>query len=349
MQIYFIFPIFAISMGKAKKYRQHVASAPRPAEYIPQRLPVKEGKRLVSVLVEGYEDVSFWRGIFDRYEDDHVTFEVSVPPRNDLAKGKKTLLGLAGQSGRDMILCMDSDFDYLFADQTEQARIINSSPFMLHTYAYATENYLCYAPSLHNVCVKATKNDTRIFDFEKFFADYSQAIFPAFLWYAYSAQMSVESVFQLMDFKSTVRLGYLDIENNGAETIEWLKRQVARRVATLENKYPQMAETLPQFEQMLFSRNVTHSNVYLFMHGHTLMDNVVMVVLDAVCNKLMFLANRRIDCSARAGVALANEKSNYKNSTYNVRDALLFNENYKECFLYKKLESDIECFLATSV
>ena len=41
---------------------------------------------------------------------------------------------------------------------------------MFHTYAYATENYLCYAPSLHNVCVKATKNDTRIFDFVKFMA-----------------------------------------------------------------------------------------------------------------------------------------------------------------------------------
>ena len=42
---------------------------------------------------------------------------------------------------------------------------------MFHTYAYATENYLCYAPSLHNVCVRATKNDTRIFDFERFMDD----------------------------------------------------------------------------------------------------------------------------------------------------------------------------------
>ena len=336
-------------MVKARKHNQRCIMAPRPEEKIPQRLPIKEGKRLISVLVEGYEDVAFWRSIFDHYEDDHVTFEVSVPPRNDLAKGKKTLLGLAEHIGKDMILCMDSDFDYLFADQTNQARIINSSPFMIHTYAYATENYLCYAPSLHNVCVKATKNDTRIFDFEQFFSDYSQAIFPAFLWYAYSAQMSVETVFQLMDFKSTVRIGYLDIENNGADTIAWLKRQVARRITTLENKHPQMAEALPQFEKLLLSRNVTPNNVYLFMHGHTLMDNVVMVVLDAVCNKLMLMANKRIECSTRSGVALTNEKSNYKNSTYNVRDALLFNENYKDCFLYRKLQGDIESFLAMVV
>lgn len=334
-------------MVKAKLHTTKYHPTPRPQEVLPERLPMKEGQRRVSIFVEGYEDVSFWRGIFDHYEDEHVTFEVSVPPREDLAKGKKTLMQLSDQLGPDTLLCMDSDFDYLFSNQTEQARIINSSPFMLHTYAYSTENYLCYAPSLHNVCVKATKNDMRIFDFEKFFSDYSQAIFPAFLWYAYSAQMSVPTVFQLVEFKSTVRLGYLDIDNNGADTIEWLRRQVNRRVAILEAKHPEMAAALPQFEQMLFKRSVTHNNVYLFMHGHTLMDNVVMVVLDAVCNKLVQLANHRIDTSARQGQALENEKSNYKNSTYNVRDALLFNENYKDCFLYKKLQGDIECFLAT--
>ena len=38
--------------------------------------------------------------------------------------------------------------------------------------------------------------------------------------------------------------------------------------------------------------------------------------------------------------------SNYNNSLCNVREALLFNENYKDCFLYKKLQKDIENFLS---
>ena len=327
--------------------RQKVKYRPAQSgeEKIPERLPIDAGKRLVTVMVEGYEDVAFWRGIFDRYESDKVTFEITVPLRKDLAKGKKTLLGQADKCGPNTILCMDSDFDYLFADQTEQAAEINSSPFMFHTYVYSTENYICYAPSLHNICVKATKNDTKIFDFEEFLADYSRTIYPAFLWYAYSAQSGMQRAFTLLDFKSTVRIGYLDTERNGADTIAWLGRQVARRVVSLAEQYPQMAERMPAFERALLSRGVTPDNVYLFMHGHTLMDNVVMVALNAVCDKLRLMAGNKINNSAREGLSLSNELSNYNNSLCNVRDALLFNENYNQCFLYKKLQSDIEQFL----
>ena len=92
--------------------------------------PSPSGCRTIRALVEGYEDVAFWRSIFDPYESDSVRFEVSVPQREDLAKGKKTLLGQADKCHPELIMCMDSDFDYLFANQTHDARIINSSPYL---------------------------------------------------------------------------------------------------------------------------------------------------------------------------------------------------------------------------
>ena len=154
---------------------------------LPTALPINDGKRLVRVFVEGYEDVAFWRGIFDHFANPYLRFEISVPTRKDLPKGKKVLLSMAEQANEELLLCMDSDFDYLFDDEDEVSRQIVESPYMFHTYTYATENYLCYAPSLHNVCVKAVKNDAHIFDFEQFMADYSRTIYPLFLWYAYSA------------------------------------------------------------------------------------------------------------------------------------------------------------------
>ena len=134
---------------------------------LPEPLRIEDGKRLVRVFVEGYEDVAFWRGIFDHFTNPYLRFESSVPTREDLPKGKKVLLKAADRACEDMLLCMDSDFDYLLAAEDATSQMICSSPYMFHTYAYATENYLCYAPSLHNVCVKATKNDTRIFEFEQ--------------------------------------------------------------------------------------------------------------------------------------------------------------------------------------
>ncbi len=314
-------------------------------ESLPPSLPINDGKRLVHVFVEGYEDVAFWRGIFDHFSNPYLRFEISVPTREDLPKGKKVLLSMADNACNEMLLCMDSDFDYLLSDDDELSHRIVTSPYMFHTYTYATENYLCYAPSLHNVCVKAVKNDAHIFDFEQFMADYSRTIYPLFLWYAYSASRKTENVFTLLEFKSSVRLGYLDIERNGANTIAWLARNVESRKQALEAAHPDMAAALPAFAERLRTKGVEPELTYLFMHGHTLMDNVVMIVLSGVCEKLRQMSIAKIIASSKEGVALKNEMSNYTNSLRSIRDVLLDNENYTNSPLYLRLREDIQAYL----
>ena len=314
---------------------------------MPLRLPRDPGKMQISVFVEGYEDVAFWRGIFDTYESDTRTFEINVPPREDLAKGKKVLMNLIESSGPAKLLCVDSDFDYLFGESTQQSKIITTSRYMFHTYAYATENFLCYPPSLHNVCVKATKNDVRIFDFEKFMAEYSKTIYPLFLWYAYSAWLKTENVFTLLEFKSSVKLNYLEVDDNGQATLHWLGRQVHKRLEILRRNYPGWDGELDKFAERLAGRGLTPETVYLYMQGHTLMDNVVLIMLNAVCDQLKLMCNIRISTSTKTGTALKNEMSNYNNALRGVRDILLDNEAYKECHLYKRLQQDIESYLAT--
>ena len=316
---------------------------------LPPSLPINDGKRLVRVFVEGYEDVAFWRGIFDHFANPYLRFEISVPTRKDLPKGKKVLLSMAEEADEELLLCMDSDFDYLFSDEDEVSQQIVASPYMFHTYTYATENYLCYAPSLHNVCVKAVKNDAHIFDFEKFMADYSRTIYPLFLWYAYSASRKTENVLTLLDFKSAARIGYLDIEANGVNTIAWLQRNVERRVAQLESENPDMASEIPAFAERIRAKGVEPELTYLFMHGHTLMDNVILPVLSGVCEKLRQLSLSQIICSSKEGVALKNEMSNYNNTLRSIRDVLLDNENYTSSPLYKRLKADIQQYIDSTI
>ncbi len=315
-------------------------------EFLPDRLPEKPGQRLVEVYVEGYDDVAFWRGIFDEFESDRVTFEISVPPRPDLAKGKRVVMEMIADSSPLRLLCVDSDFDYLFGGLTAQSRRVLQSPYLFHTYTYATENYLCWAPALHTVCTRATKNDTRIFDFEKFMGEYSVAIYPVFAWYAYSACLGDEHVFKLIDFKNTVRLNYLDVRNNGEGTIEWLRGNVERRLHSLEERYgAERTAQVEQFKAKIRQRGVREENTYLFMHGHTLLDNVVTPMLGAVCEKLKLMASERISSSAQRGVAFSNEVSNYRNALLSVRDTLVYNEDYKDCPLYHRLYADIAAML----
>ena len=313
---------------------------------LPNILPPEDDRYLVHVFVEGYEDVAFWRGIFDHFQNPYLRFEISVPNRDDLPKGKKVLMSMLGRTSMEStLLCVDSDFDYLFDGATEQSRDILNAENMFHTYTYATENYLCYAPTLHNVCVKATKNDMRIFDFVRFMSAYSKSIYPLFLWYVHSAQLSHESIFTLAEFRASVRLNYVDIRNNGEYTLAWLERNVKRRQQALERDNPSMIEEVNALGERLVKFGVERENCYLFMHGHTLMDNVTMPLLTAVCDKLRQLSVAKIHNSKVEGVALKNELQNYTNTLRSIRDVLLDNENYTSCPLYKRLRDDIQTYL----
>ncbi len=298
---------------------------------------------LVRVFVEGYDDVAFWRGVLDPYENDRLKFEISVPVRSDLAKGKKVVMSFLPQAGKNLILCVDSDFDYLFGDHNEQSRTVNRQPFLFQTYTYATENYLCHPPSLHGLCVKATKNDRVVFDFETFFAEYSRIVYPAFVRYALSARKNSQKMFTLNDFRNTVRVNYLDLRENGRYTLEWLQRQVEKRVKILERRLPNgaWAQEMADFQEQIRKRGVREENIFYFMQGHTLKDHVVLPVLQVVCAKLRELTNKTIAESTREGVSLRNELSNYNNSLREVDDILEGNGEYKKCFLYEYLANDI--------
>lgn len=295
----------------------------------------------VMVYVEGYDDIPFWRAIFDEFETPDRRFEISTPARSDLAKGKKVVLQFAPQAGRHLILCVDSDFDYLFGDLSSQSRMVNHTPFLLQTYTYAIENYLCYPPSLHSVCVRATKKDVHLFDFEEFMREYSRIIYPVFVWYAFAARVDRPTIFTLADFRNTVKINFINVEENGEDTLVWLEKQVAKRLKFLRAKHQQWLPEVEKFEAYLKERGVIPEETHLYMQGHTLMDNVVSVVVGTVCNALRKLAVRQIMGSSRQGLPLNNELSSYNNVLSDVDELLKINTGYRSCPLFAKLHGDM--------
>ncbi len=53
--------------------------------------PNRERRRVVA-YVESYDDVLFWRSVLDEFESDTLTFEVMLPSRTNLGKGKRNVL-----------------------------------------------------------------------------------------------------------------------------------------------------------------------------------------------------------------------------------------------------------------
>ena len=143
-------------------------------------LKSKKAKKKIVAYVESYDDVFFWRSLLSEFENDEYYFVVMLPSSESLQKGKKAALmnRLGCGLGQNMIACVDADYDYLLQGATYTSQQIISSRYVLHTYAYAIENFQCYAEGLHEACVMATLNDRSIVDIPAFMRLYSQIIHP---------------------------------------------------------------------------------------------------------------------------------------------------------------------------
>ena len=79
------------------------------------RLNSKKARQKIVAYVESYDDVFFWRSVLSDYENEHRYFEVMLPTRVNLTKGKEQVLMnlLEERVGDNMIACVDADYDYL--------------------------------------------------------------------------------------------------------------------------------------------------------------------------------------------------------------------------------------------
>ena len=79
------------------------------------RLGGRHARERIVAYVESYDDVFFWSNLLRPLETDKYYFEVMLPSRTSLCKGKKIALAneLGPRLGKCMIACVDADYDYL--------------------------------------------------------------------------------------------------------------------------------------------------------------------------------------------------------------------------------------------
>lgn len=306
----------------------------------------KAARRRIAAYVESYDDVFFWRMVLSEFENEKLYFEVMLPSKANLSKGKKQVLMnlVSSNVGEAMIACVDADYDYLMQGATKTSEKIITSPYVFHTYVYAIENFQCFAPSLHDVCVMATLNDHNIFDFEEYLRLYSQAIFPLFVWSIWYYRTPDYGEFSLSDFNRVIDPGHFSLQNafNGIANV---RHKVGRKVAQLQRENPDAKESYLALKDELKSLGVTPDTTYLFIQGHHLYDNVVAPMLNKVCEKLRREREAEIHIKAMHNTQMRNELSCYEHSLESVASMLKKNTGYARSPQYQKLKGDIRYFL----
>lgn len=308
----------------------------------------KAARKRIVAYVESYDDVLFWRMVLSDFEDETRYFEVMLPSKGNLKKGKRqALLSLMhGGTGANMIACVDADYDYLLQGGTEMSRFMLRNPYVLHTYVYAIENYQCYAPGLHNVCVMSTLNDHVVFDFVDFLSQYSRIIFPLFVWSVMLYRNGGYSKFTITDFNNVVSIKHGRIQDVSV-ALDKLRHKVRVKVSMLQREIPDKKEEYLKTKDLLLSLGVTQETTYLYVQGHHLFNNVVVPTMQMVCDELRREREREIRKKACHVVQMQNELSAYTHSQSDVPQMLKKSQGYTHSAPYKKLMADIEKLITT--
>lgn len=328
-----------LKKGSTSRLRDNLSSAYVAAA---NRLSGRTARRKVVAYVESYDDVLFWSTLLRSLEDEQTYFEVMLPSQQSLSKGKKIALAnrLGERLGECMIACVDADYDFLMQGATPTSAFVCQSPYVFHTYAYSIENLQCYAPALHNVCVMATLNDKRLFDFERFLTDYSRILFPLFAWNVWAYRYNRYHSFSLLDFFRVAGYGELDFYHP-EYTLEGLRRRVNSKIARLQKQFPEGKKTYKPLVEELRQLGVTPETTYLYMRGHDLFDSVVCPMLEKVCERLRRDREREIRELAEHRTQFTNELSGYQHATAPVCEMLRKHNGFIASEPYRRIADDI--------
>jgi len=316
----------------------------------------KQSRRRIVAYVESYDDIYFWRTVLGPFENEQRYFEVMLPSKKGLTRGKKSVLmnflGTDGKMveervGRDMIACVDADYDYLLQGATVQSQRILQNPYVFHTYVYAIENYQCYAPSLHAVCVSVTLNDHRIIDFNEYFSLFSVAIFPLFVWSVLLYRNGNYPRFSISDFDRVADPSNFSLRNP-ERSLANVRRKVDVKVRELQRLFPDAKEPYLKLKGEVQALGITPQTTYLYIHGHHLFDTVVSPLLSKVCNYLRQERQNEISRAKAHQTQKRNEMTCYENSLQDVKVMLKKNTGYTQSPQFLKLQDDVRRYLDNS-
>ena len=297
------------------------------------RLEGRAARPRAVAYVESYDDILFWRDALSEAAP-HVQFEVVLPSRLTLGRGKK--IALANRLGSHMIACVDADYDFLMQGATPTSEMVCRSPYVVHTFVYAIENLQCHAEVLDRVCVMATLNDRVIFDFRAFLTAFSRIVHPLLVWNVWAYRYGFFTQFSLTDLARTVEVREVQLYHP-ERMIDDLRRRVNRQIAALQRRFPQARATYKPLRDEMVRLGVTPETAYLYMRGHDLVDVVLGPILSAVCDVLRREREREITKLACHAVQQQNELAAYRHAVAPFEEMLRKHTAYHATLEFRRI------------
>lgn len=242
----------------------------------------------IKVIVEDEADVVIWKRLLDKYAPGYKFYVSPFDSRECYAgKGKGHIMEMsrANVFGPYYIGCVDSDYDWLLKQWSNDGAEIDRNPYVLQTYAHTLENLAsqpygvqdCILECYMHICDLLHRADD---DYKTFILTLSDMLYEILLWHliirknhADSPEISygLQYIFKKEIYEKLPNS--LSIEERREEVLNILFKRTGEQIKVYENKFANLINDRKALEQLLISQyNLTRFNAYLHFDGHGLMD-----------------------------------------------------------------------------
>jgi len=173
---------------------------------------------------------------------------------------------------------------------------------------------------------------------------YSEIIFPLFVWSVWAYRTGNHNRFSLADMARIIDPGGFNVAMP-QPSLDHLRRKVNTKVHQLQTEFPGNKESYLDTKQSIKDLGVTAQTTYLYIQGHALFDNVVVPIMNKVCNRLRQERQDEIQRTAIHHMQRQNEMSCYEHSLQDIRQMLKKNLGYVNSEPFRHIQADLEQYL----
>lgn len=234
----------------------------------------------LSVLCEDIHDNSFWRCIIENAKP-CLKDKLDFPLNPEGTRGKDVLKKLKKYVNKKMIICVDSDCEYLYDNNVWYI----DTTYIYHTIVHSRENFQCNHLSLNEICKQIADKS---YDFRTLFENISKSISIIFYIWVHLKEIRKYSSFnqiinneqfrKILDFEG-IQYNSLEDEINLYQTIEYRVNDVLKNLkASMEEEwYKSVIEyEVPELRTKLIKQYEIHPEEILsFFYGHGVLENLV--------------------------------------------------------------------------
>lgn len=314
-------------------------------------LQPKSSPKIIKVYVESDYDIPHWHRIFNNFKLKNVTFDVGLPNKHHYEKGKNNIFSNFKNSlGSNLIVCVDSDYDYLIPEANEDSLLMNTSDFVFQTFSYSIENLYCFHETLQEFCFSCLNKTNLKIDIAAIINEYSLIIYDILVWNIYLYSIGMAEKFSRKHFTEICNIKkFDDFDNNFYSSFTCLSDRVTNSLHSLTTEFEEHKDKVDEFKDYLKGKGLYPNNCYLFAQGHLILEDVVLkfiktIVLNEKRIKIEEIKNKCKDNKQSTDEVRAYKATIIENSM--LINHLYRNEKFHNSILYQKTENQINNFIS---